>query len=126
MRIMNKDFVLSCVEKLNPTQHKLFTDYGLRQIKYIFDVDKILGVELPENSKLIGISEMGRFTAINHDKKIRYGYFPHNKTWSQANDFGNLTKFDLIDDFKFIYDTFELNQFELNSLTYVHRNYLEW
>lgn len=123
---MNKDFVLSCIGKLNVTQHKLFTDYGLRQIKYMFDIDKILEVKFPENSQLVGISEMGRFTAIDHDNRIRYGYFSHNKTWSQATDFGNLTKFDSIDDFRFIYNTFELSQFDLDSLTYVHRNYLEW
>ncbi|KAF1026214.1 MAG: hypothetical protein GAK29_01476 [Acinetobacter bereziniae] len=126
MKVMSKDFVLSCVEKLNETQHKLFIDYGLRQIKYMFDVDKILEVELPENSKLIGLSEMGRFTAIDHENKIRYGYFPHDKRWSQANEFGNLTKFDSIDDFGFIYNTFKLIKYELNSLTYVHRNYINW
>ena len=115
---------------LNECQMKLVLDYGLRQIKYMFDVDKILEVELPINSKLIGLSIMGRFVAIDYDNEIRYGYFPHNKTWSEATDFGNLKEFDSIGDFKIIYDNFKLNYFELNDLTDVvskfRDEYTEW
>lgn len=109
---------------------KLVLDYGLRQVKYMFDVDNILSVDLPENAKLIGLSMMGRFTAIDYENEIRYSYFPHNKTWSEANDFGNLKEFDSIEDFKTIYDIFELMYFELNDLTHVvtkfKDEYREW
>ena len=109
---------------------KLVLDYGLRQIKYMFDVDNILNVELPENAKLIGLSIMGSFTAIDYENEIRYSYFPHNKTWSEANDFGNLKEFDSIEDFKLIYENFELMHFELNDLTHVvtkfKDQYREW
>lgn len=115
---------------LNERQMKLVLDYGLRQIKYMFDVDNILNVELPENAKLIGLSIMGRFTAIDYENEIRYSYFPHNKTWSEANDFGNLKEFDSIEDFKLIYENFELMHFELNDLTHVvtkfKDEYREW
>ena len=115
---------------LNERQMKLVLDYGLRQIKYMFDVDNILSVDLPENAKLIGLSIMGRFTAIDYENEIRYSYFPHNKTWSEANDFGNLKEFDSIEDFKLIYENFELMHFELNDLTHVVTNfkdeYREW
>lgn len=115
---------------LNERQMKLVLDYGLRQIKYMFDVDNILNVELPENAKLIGLSIMGSFTAIDYENEIRYSYFPHNKTWSEANDFGNLKEFDSIEDFKLIYENFELMHFELNDLTHVVTNfkdeYREW
>ena len=104
---------------LNERQMKLVLDYGLRQVKYMFDVDNILSVDLPENAKLIGLSIMGRFTAIDYENEIRYSYFPHNKTWSEASDFGNLKEFDSIEDFKTIYDSFELMYFELNDLTHV-------
>ena len=104
---------------LNERQMKLVLDYGLRQVKYMFDVDNILSVDLPENAKLIGLSIMGRFTAIDYDNEIRYSYVSHNKTWSEANDFGNLKEFDSIEDFKTIYDSFELMYFELNDLTHV-------
>ena len=104
---------------LNERQMKLVLDYGLRQVKYMFDVDNILSVDLPENAKLIGLSIMGRFTAIDYENEIRYSYFPHNKTWSEASDFGNLKEFDSIEDFKTIYDIFELMYFELNDLTHV-------
>ncbi len=104
---------------LNERQMKLVLDYGLRQIKYMFDVDKILEVEVPNNSELIGLSIMGRFVAIDYENEIRYGYFPHNKTWSEATNFGNLKEFDLIQDFKTIYDNFELNYLELVDLTHV-------
>lgn len=85
----------------------------------MFDVDRILEVELPFNSKLIGLSVMGRFVAIDYDNEIRYSYFPHNKTWSEATNFGNLKEFDSIEDFKTIYDNFELNCYELDDLTHV-------
>ena len=115
---------------LNERQMKLVLDYGLRQVKYMFDVDNILSVDLPENAKLIGLSIMGRFTAIDYENEIRYSYFPHNKTWSEANDFGNLKEFDSIEDFKLIYENFELMHFELNDLTHVVTNfkdeYREW
>lgn len=115
---------------LNERQMKLVLDYGLRQVKYMFDVDNILSVDLPENAKLIGLSMMGRFTAIDYENEIRYSYFPHNKTWSEANDFGNLKEFDSIEDFKTIYDIFELMYFELNDLTHVvtkfKDEYREW
>ena len=104
---------------LNERQMKIVLDYGLRQVKYMFDVDNILSVDLPENAKLIGLSMMGRFTAIDYENEVRYSYFPHNKTWSEANDFGNLKEFDSIDDFKTIYDIFELMYFEMNDLTHV-------
>jgi hypothetical protein len=112
-------------DKLNKKQTKLAFDYGLRQIKYMFDVDKILNVQLPEGAEIIGLSSMGRFTAINHDKKIRYGYFPHNKTWSEATDFGNITDFDSIKDLRLIYDTFDLGNYSLNALTCVIKNLKE-
>lgn len=115
---------------LNECQMKLVLDYGLRQIKYMFDVDKILDVKLPENSKLVGLSIMGRFTAIDYENEIRYSYFSYNKTWSEACDFGNLKEFALIEDFKTIYDNFELVHFELNDLTHVvtkfKDDYREW
>ena len=115
---------------LNERQMKIVLDYGLRQVKYMFDVDNILSVDLPENAKLIGLSMMGRFTAIDYENEIRYSYFPHNKTWSEANDFGNLKEFDSIEDFKTIYDIFELMYFELNDLTHVvtkfKDEYREW
>ena len=115
---------------LNERQMKIVLDYDLRQVKYMFDVDNILNVELPENAKLIGLSIMGRFTAIDYENEIRYSYFPHNKTWSEANDFGNLKEFDSIEDFKTIYDIFELMYFELNDLTHVvtefKDEYREW
>ena len=115
---------------LNERQMKLVLDYGLRQVKYMFDVDNILSVDLPENAKLIGLSMMGRFTAIDYENEIRYSYFSHNKTWSEANDFGNLKEFDSIEDFKTIYDIFELMYFELNDLTHVvtkfKDEYREW
>lgn len=127
---MNTEEFYEKLLNLNERQMKLVLDYGLRQIKYMFDVDKILEVELPFNSKLIGLSVMGRFVAIDYDNEIRYSYFPHNKTWSEATNFGNLKEFDSIEDFKTIYDTFELNCFELDGLTHVvskfKDEYTEW
>ena len=127
---MNTEEFYEKLLNLNERQMKLVLDYGLRQIKYMFDVDKILEVELPFNSKLLGLSVMGRFVAIDYDNEIRYNYFPHNKTWSEATNFGNLKEFDSIEDFKTIYDTFELNCFELDDLTHVvskfKDEYTEW
>ena len=116
---MNTEEFYEKLLNLNECQMKLVLEYGLRQIKYMFDVDKILEVELPFNSKLIGLSVMGRFVAIDYDNEIRYSYFPHNKTWSEATNFGNLKEFDSIEDFKTIYDNFELNCYELDDLTHV-------
>ena len=127
---MNTEDFYEKLLNLNERQMKLVLDYGLRQIKYMFDVDKILEVKLPFNSKLIGLSVMGRFVAIDYENEIRYGYFPHNKTWSEANNFGNLKEFDSVEDFKTIYDTFELNCFELDDLTHVvskfKNEYTDW
>ena len=116
---MNTEEFYEKLLNLNECKMKLVLEYGLRQIKYMFDVDKILEVELPFNSKLIGLSVMGRFVAIDYDNEIRYSYFPHNKTWSEATNFGNLKEFDSIEDFKTIYDNFELNCYELDDLTHV-------
>ena len=116
---MNTEEFYEKLLNLNECQMKLVLDYGLRQIKYMFDVDKILEIGLPFNSKLIGLSIMGRFVAIDYDNEIRYSYFPHNKTWSEATNFGNLKEFDSIEDFKTIYDNFELNCYELDDLTHV-------
>ena len=116
---MNTEEFYEKLLNLNECQMKLVLDYGLRQIKYMFDVDKILEIGLPFNSKLIGLSIMGRFVAIDYDNEIRYSYFPHNKTWSEATNFGNLKEFDSIEDFKTIYDNFELNCYELGDLTHV-------
>ena len=116
---MNTEEFYEKLLNLNECQVKLVLDYGLRQIKYMFDVDKILEVGIPFNSKLIGLSVMGRFVAIDYDNEIRYSYFPHNKTWSEATNFGNLKEFDSIEDFKTIYDTFELNCYKLDDLTHV-------
>ena len=116
---MNTEEFYEKLLNFNERQMKLVLDYGLRQIKYMFDVDKILEVGLPFNSKLIGLSVMGRFVAIDYENEIRYSYFPHNKTWSEATNFGNLKEFDSIEDFKTIYDNFELNYFELDNLTHV-------
>ena len=127
---MNTEDFYEKLLNLNECQMKLVFDYGLRQIKYMFDVDMILEVEVPNNSQLIGLSVMGRFVAIDYENEIRYGYFPHNKTWSAATDFGNLKDFDSIEDFKTIYDNFELNYFELDNLTHVvskfKDEYAEW
>lgn len=116
---MNTEEFYEKLLNLNERQVKLVLDYGLRQIKYMFDVDKILEVGLPFNSKLIGLSVMGRFVAIDYENEIRYSYFPHNKTWNEATNFGNLKEFDSIEDFKTIYDNFELNCYELDDLTHV-------
>ena len=116
---MNTEEFYEKLLNLNERQMKLVLDYGLRQIKCMFDVDKILEVGLPFNSKLIGLSVMGRFVAIDYENEIRYSYFPHNKTWSEAINFGNLKEFDSIEDFKTIYDNFELNSYALNDLTNV-------
>ena len=116
---MNTEEFYEKLLNLNECQMKLVLEYDLRQIKYMFDVDKILEVELPFNSKLIGLSVMGRFVAIDYDNEIRYSYFPNNKTWSEATNFGNLKEFDSIEDFKTIYDNFELNCYELDDLTHV-------
>ena len=102
--------------KVNEEQQSLTILYGLCQIKYMFDVDKVLEVEIPEGAKLIGLSSMGRFTSIDYDKEIRYSYFPHSKTWSEALDFANVTEFDKIEDFKCIYEAFDLNNYELSDL----------
>ena len=127
---MNAEEFYEKLLNLNERQMKLVFDYGLLQIKYMFDVDKILEVGVPFNSQLIGLSVMGRFVAIDYDNEIRYSYFPHNKTWSEATNFGNLKEFDSIEDFKTIYDIFELNCFEFGDLTHVvskfKDEYTEW
>lgn len=122
---MSLEQTINGLNQLDRVQTKMFIDYGLRQIKYMFDVDKITEQSPPEGSELIGLSEFGRFTAINYIDKIRYSYFSHNKTWSEAMDFGNVTSFDLIKDFKFIYNAFNLGDYELNALTYIADNIKE-
>ena len=70
---MNKEEFYDKIIKLAQTstpQFKLVMDYGLRQIKYMFDADKILEMELPENSVIVGLSVMGQFNAIDYENKI--------------------------------------------------------
>lgn len=128
MNILSKDFVISCAGKLNSIQHKLFVDYGLRQIKYMFDVDDVTKSKLPDGAVLVGLSQsFMRWAAIDEENKIRYGYFKgQTPEWSEAKDYSNVKDFDKLSDFEFIYDTFNLKDYELDSLTHVHRNYLEY
>ena len=125
---MNTEEFYDKIIKLAQTsvpQFKLVMNYGLRQIKYMFDVDKILDVPLPDNSVLVGLSVMGRFNAIDYENKIRYAYFMHNKTWSASTKWDNLTEFDSVEDFKAIYDLMGLKDYDLNDLTHVVSNFRE-
>lgn len=128
MKILSKDFVLDCVQYLDSTQEKLFRDYGVRQIKYMFENDPVNLSIPPKGSVFVGLSQpFLRWTAIDYESKVRYGYFKgQNPEWSQADEFKPDMKFDRIEDFKFIYDTFNLKDYEKDVLTHVHRNYIEW
>ena len=128
MKILGKGIVVDCAKKLNQAQHKLFTDYGLRQIKYMFEHDPVMLSTPPKGSVLIGLSQpFGRWTAIDHENRIRYGYFRgQNPEWSEADEFRSDMRYDKVDDLRFIYDTFDLSKYELDVLTHVHSNYLEW
>lgn len=108
MNIIGKDFVISCVSKLNEKQTKLFTDYGLRQIKYMFDFDSVMKSEVPIGATIVGIStSFMRWAALDETNKIRYGYFKgQNPEWSKAYLYNPKMNYDSIVDFKFIYDTF--------------------
>ena len=128
MNVLSKDIVVCCAGKLNSIQHQLFIDYGLRQIKWMFEKDPVMTSIKPENSTLVGLSQsFSRWTCIDYENRIRYGYFKgQNPEWSEANEFKSDMRFDRVEDFKFIYDTFSLNNYELDVLTYVNSNYLEW
>ena len=128
MKILNKDFVISSANKLNKVQHKLFVYYGLRQIKWMFEKDTVMKSKVPDGSILVGLSHpFGRWTALDKENKIRYGYFKgQNPEWSEENNYGNVDRFDYLDDLKMVYETFNLIDFDLDALTYVHINYQEW
>ena len=122
---MDFDFVVRCAGKLNSIQHELFVKYGLRQIKYMFEKDPVMNSKVPDGSVLIGLSDpFMRWTAIDYENGIRYGYFKgQNPEWSEANNFNNVDKFDKVDDFRFIYETFNLIEHALDSLTNIHIEY---
>ena len=124
----SKDFVIECAGKLNWVQHKLFVDYGLRQIKYMFEKDTVMTSEIPKGAVFIGLSQQfGRWTAIDYENEIRYGFFKgQNHEWSEANQFKPDLRYDKLEDFEFIYNTFNLKSFELDDLTYVNSEYLTW
>ena len=128
MKILSKEFIISCAGKLNSIQHKLFTDYGLRQIKWMFEKDAVMNSKVPDGSVLVGLSQpFSRWTAIDEKNKIRYGFFKgQDPEWSEANEFKADMRYDRIEDFKFIYKTFGLKDSDFDVLTHVHRNYLEW
>lgn len=66
MEILSKEFVISCAEKLNQVQYKLFIDYGLRQIKWMFEKDSVMKSKLPDGAVLVGLSQSFiRWTAID-------------------------------------------------------------
>ncbi len=128
MKVLSKDFVIDCAGKLNSTQHKLFTDYGLRQVKWMFEKETVMSSKVPDGAVLVGLSQpFSRWTAIDKENQIRYGFFKgQNPEWSEADLFKPEMRYDRIEDFEFIYKTFELKDFDFDVLTHVHRNYLEW
>lgn len=127
MKVLSIDFINECINKLNEAQTKLFKDYGLRQIKWMFENDPVMQSKVPEGSVLVGLSQpFGRWTALDKENKIRYGYFKgQDPEWSEANNYGNVSRFDYLSDLKHVYDTFKLADHDLSVLTYVHINYLE-
>ena len=84
--------------------------------------------KLPVGAILIGLSQpFSRWTAIDQEKEIRYGFFKgQSPEWSEADLFKPEMRYDRIEDFEFIYKTFNLKDFNFDVLTHVHRNYLEW
>lgn len=128
MQLMSKAFVIEKAGQLNSIQHKLFTDYGLRQVKWMFEKDDVMKSKPPKGSVFVGLSQpFSRWTAVDQENRIRYGYFKgQDPEWSEANDFKEDMRYDRIEDFKFIYNVFNLESFDFDVLTHVHRNYLEW
>jgi hypothetical protein len=117
--------------QLNLTQAKLFEMYGLRQIKYMVEEDLNQMEELPEGAVLLGLNVMGRWMAINEKERIRYGYFrasPEGERWSEANLYfmNNQSKhvYDAVEDFKKIYEIFELGNRNKEDLTYYASNFM--
>ncbi len=113
---------------LNPSQQKMFTEYGLYQIKKLIEVDPVLSVQPPEGSVLIGLNPFMRWNAIDYTKLIRYGFYPDPSgggSWSAANEFKEDMLFDTMDDFKAIYNAFNLAFYALDDLGNVHKDYIQ-
>ncbi|HFG7030814.1 TPA: hypothetical protein ACGIK9_003313 [Acinetobacter baumannii] len=115
-------------DRLTHTQQKMFTEYGLYQIKKMIEVDPVLSVQPPEGSVLIGLNPFMRWNAIDYSKQIRYGFYPDisgGGSWSAANEFKADMQFDAMEDFKAIYSAFNLSFYELDDLSKVHEDYLQ-
>lgn len=112
---------------LNFVQLELFLNFGLRQTKWFFEKDYCRALSiLPEGSEIEGINDFGRIQARNTLEKKRYGFFPHNCTWSQSIEYiggGEIIK---LADLQKIYDAFKLKDYTFDALTHVPKQYKEY
>lgn len=121
---MPLDEVQKYILLLNQTQVVLFFTFGLRQTKWFFEKDynRALSV-IPEGAEIEGINDFGRIQARNTAEKKRYGFFPHNCTWSQSTEYNGGGSVIKLSDLQKIYDAFHLKDYSLDALTHVPEQY---
>lgn len=119
--------ILRLFKNLTLVQQKIFLNYGLRVVKYMFEKDYIRAVEVVPNGAVVqGVNSFGRWQAIDENQQKRYGYFPTNNEWSQTTQYNGGGDVDSLDDLQKVYDHFKLKDSKLEDLTFVHANFIEF
>lgn len=109
---------------LNLVQLDLFFTFGLRQTKWFFEKDYNRSLAIvPEGAVIEGINGFGRIQARNTAEQKRYGFFPHNCTWSQSNEYNGGGKLIELTDLKKLYDAFNLKVYSLDALTHIPQQF---
>ncbi|QIC72120.1 MULTISPECIES: hypothetical protein [Acinetobacter] len=131
MAELKTEMLMSDVQKnillLNIVQLDLFFTFGLRQTKWFFEKDynRVLAI-VPEGAAIEGINSFGRIQARNTADKKRYGFFPHNCTWSQSTEYNGGGEVIKISDLKNIYDSFNLKDYTLDALTHIPKQFRDF
>ena len=128
MSELKTEMLMSDVQKnillLNIVQLDLFFTFGLRQTKWFFEKDynRALAI-VPEGAVIEGINDFGRIQARNTADKKRYGFFPHNCTWSQSTEYNGGGEVIKLSDLKNLYDSFNLKSYTLDALTHIPKQF---
>ncbi len=128
MAELKTEMLMSDVQKnillLNIVQLDLFFTFGLRQTKWFFEKDynRALAI-VPEGSVIEGINDFGRIQARNTAEQKRYGFFPHNCTWSQSIEYNGGGEVIKLDDLQQIYNSFNLKDYSLDALTHIPQQF---
>ena len=109
--------------QLTEAQKEIFAGYGLRQVKHFVEIS-LPNIEpaLPENTHVQGINAEGKLQAVNSETKETYLWIS-DLQWQERPI--TMVNVDLKEDFLEIWKIFNLQAYELNDLSHIHRDFLE-